>query len=131
MRWMWIAIIGASLALASCGKSDDKDKGKTSDKGNKADKGDKASSGPVGACDRREKEFLCGEYYGKMATKDWVKEQCDYQKVPTLDKCPTEGAIGRCVMFAGTAQELHEVWFKGGEAMFDMCENKDGEKRDP
>ena len=134
MRLIWILVVSASLALVACGGKDD-DKGKKGDKVDKgkSDKTGKAekSSGPVAACDRRENEGLCAEYHGKMATKDWVKNECDLMKAPMIDSCPTEGSIGRCVEFEGGPSEIQSVWYAGKEAMLDMCEKTGGRKVTP
>lgn len=130
MRIIWTLGLCMSLSVVACGK-DDKKKGEGGKSKATSGKTATASSGPVAACDRRAKEFLCAEYWGKGANKDWVKKQCDHYKVPTLDKCPTDGAIGRCVRNAGTPGETQEVWFKGAEAMLAACEKSGGKKRDP
>lgn len=64
------------------------------------------AKGPAGAC-HMVKEKYCNEYYG-MADRKWVDDNnCKVMNVPVLDKCPTEGAVKRCVFDGGTIQERH------------------------
>ncbi len=128
MRWLTMITLGIALSTAGCGKKDDDNKGKT--KASKpADKAKaSASSGPKGACDRRAKEFICAEYHGKLASASFIDGECKAYKVPRLAACPTEGVIGRCVRWAGTAQEAHEVYYKGGEKKLAACEVTKGKR---
>ncbi len=86
------------LMLTACGKQSDLNAVPASAKGT------------VGGC-MQEYNTLCNEYYG-MATKAWVKKNCDAMKSPLLDKCPTEKALTRCVFDGGTMQERHLLVYK-------------------
>ncbi|MBS0619487.1 MAG: hypothetical protein JSR44_14970 [Spirochaetes bacterium] len=89
MKNLATIIVTTVMLFAACGK-----------------KTDANAKGPAGAC-HREKEFYCNEYYG-MATKKWVEnDNCKPMNVPYLAKCPTQGAIKRCVFDGGTMQERH------------------------
>lgn len=94
------------LCLGGCSKKEDREGG---EKGAKAAKSGSSESG--GACDRREKEKLCGEYHGKTAKADWVKKQCEAMGAPYLAACPKEDSVGRCVQGAGTPQETQTVYY--------------------
>ena len=99
-------VLAVSLLIAlGCGKKkDDGDQGK---QGAPA----AAAGGKVaGACDRREKEHLCGEYHG-AAKADWVKQQCQAMGAPFVESCPKEGAVARCANEVGTPMEVHTVYY--------------------
>ena len=110
------------VALAGCGKKDDKQAGdqgaKTPAAGEASSSsggGGKASSGgggkPSQACDRREKEQLCATWSGS-ATADWVKENCDAMGGVVIASCPTDGAVGHCTREAGGSMET-VTWMYG------------------
>jgi hypothetical protein len=128
-------VICALLALCACSKKEESraggDKDKVTGKDDKKETRETKKGGNAGGCDRRAGEALCGEYHGNMATPEWVKEQCEYMKVPYVEACPKEKAVGRCVRDAGTAQETQTVWYEPTpkETVAAMC--KDGELRDP
>jgi hypothetical protein len=98
-KYSWVVIV-AALALG-CGKKKD---------GGGDTSGAPAGGKLAGACDRREKEKVCGEYHGG-AKADWVKDQCKAMSAPFVDSCPKDGAVGRCVNEAGTAMEVHTVYY--------------------
>lgn len=89
--WMLAAIAISFLAVA-CGKKQEGEK--------------KAASpaGPVGAC-HYVKDKYCNEYFGSMVTKNWIDENnCKPLKTSVIDKCPSEGAVARCIFDEGTPQ---------------------------
>lgn len=101
------ALAAAALAspLAAC-KGDSKDAA-PSKKPTAAPAGATAAAG---ACDRRAREHLCGEYFGP-ATADWVKQQCAAMDAPVVATCPTEGAVGSCTREVGTPQQTRTVFY--------------------
>jgi hypothetical protein len=100
-------VIAVALGLGlGCKKKDEGGKS-----GDPAAASDKAAGGKsAGACDRRSKEGICGEYHG-AAKADWIKQQCDAMGAPFVESCPKDGAIGRCVGEAGTPMEVHSVFY--------------------
>ena len=111
----------AVAALAAC-KGDSKDAGaakKPSDKPSAAP----AALASSGACDRRARENLCGEYFGAMTTADWVKQQCAAMDAPMVATCPTEGAVGSCTRDVGTPQQTRTVFYAPmtGDTVKAMC----------
>lgn len=97
----------AVLCLGGCNKTKEKE----SASGDKTATAASSAAVSGGACDRREKEKLCGAYFGKMAKADWVKGQCEAMGVPYVTECPKEDAVGSCVRDAGTAQETQTVYY--------------------
>jgi hypothetical protein len=99
-----IVIVVGLLAAGGCKKKED---GKAQPGGQPA-----AAAGgkSVGACDRREKEHVCGEYRG-AAKLEWIKEQCKAMGAPFVESCPKEGAAGRCANEVGTPMEVHTVYY--------------------
>jgi len=97
--------LGFGLGLG-CKKQDEGGK-----PGEPAAASDKAAGGKAaGACDRRAKEALCGEYHG-AAKADWIKQQCEAMGAPFVESCPKESAVGRCVGEAGTPMEVQTVFY--------------------
>lgn len=65
-----------------------------------------------GACDRREREKVCSEYYGKLAKPEWIKGECAAQNAPLLTgACPKDGAVGRCSRGVGTGNRTDTVFY--------------------
>ncbi|MBK9036931.1 MAG: hypothetical protein IPL61_37715 [Myxococcales bacterium] len=102
--------VAALVALAATAACSSKDKDAPAAKAS-AGAAAKASAGPAGACDRREREHLCGEYHGAMAKPAWIKGECDAMKVPMVPACPAEGAVGRCARDVGTPQHTVTVFY--------------------
>ena len=67
---------------------------------------------------RRAREHLCGEYYGPLAKPAWIKRECDAQGVPMVDRCPAEGAVGRCARDVGSPQHTVTVFYGPTTAEF-------------
>lgn len=64
-----------------------------------------------GACDRRAREHVCGEYFGKLATAERVKAECAAMDAPVVATCPTEGAVGSCTRDVGTPQQTRTTFY--------------------
>jgi hypothetical protein len=103
----WMVLAATFLLMLGCGK---KNEGSKQDEGAGAP-GEMAAGGKrAGGCDRRAKEKVCGEYLGAAKT-DWVKKECEALGAPFVEACPKEGAVGRCVNHAGTAMEVHTLYY--------------------
>ena len=89
-----ISGIVIALALGACGKGD---KGTASGAAN-AD-GDELPR--QGGCDSRTKNNVCVEYFGQPGGATGItpngKSTCEQAGGSVVEKCPTEGALGRCV----------------------------------
>lgn len=116
MHKTWL-VSGCLVLALGCGKKD-------KDEGAGGAAADKPKAGATaGGCDRRGKENVCGEYHGGSKAA-WVKEQCTAMSATYVEKCPTDGAVGRCVNEAGTAMETHTLFYGPAytkEAMVAMC----------
>ncbi len=112
------ALAVAALAACKGGNKDDAASKKPSAKPSAA-----AALTASGACDRRAREHLCGEYFGAMATADWVKQQCAAIDAPMVATCPTEGAVGSCTRDVGTPQQTRTVFYAPmtGDTVKAMC----------
>jgi hypothetical protein len=114
------------LALAACGKGD---KSGSSDKGpsSGATNADGDELPRNGACDTRAKNQMCVDYFGQPGTepgvKESVKKNCAAAEGTVLEKCPTDGAFGRCIsneiriqqllVYAPMTKEKAEMYCKG------------------
>lgn len=91
-------LFGSLLTVAACGKKKDKDESKS---GGGAKNAAGQSLPAQGACDTREQNKLCTEYFGQPGGPTGMqpsqKSGCEANGGKPLDKCPTEGALGRCV----------------------------------
>ena len=99
--------------------------------GQSADKPGAVANTMNGACDRREKEHLCSEYYGATAT--FIKGECTAQNVPFLEGgCPKEDLVGRCVRGAGGRNENHTLFYAPTtkETAGVLCKGDGAELRD-
>jgi hypothetical protein len=95
--------VAGSLTAVGCkGKGEDKTATATQSPGADASRG---------ACDRREKEHLCSEYYSAIAKPSWIKGECEAQGVPMLPSCPAQAAAGRCSRGIGTANRTDTVFY--------------------
>lgn len=89
-----IAGVLLSLALGACGKGE-----------NKAQSGAANAEGDElprqGGCDTRTTNKLCVEYFGQPGGATGItpagKSACDQAGGTVVEKCPTDGALGRCI----------------------------------
>lgn len=114
------------VALSACGKGDKADKG---DKGapSGATNADGDNLPRAGACDTRAKNNMCVEYFGQPGSApgptENTKSQCAAAEGTLVEKCPTEGAFGRCIsneiriqqmlVYAPMTKEKAELYCKG------------------
>ncbi|MBL9014332.1 MAG: hypothetical protein JNL83_09150 [Myxococcales bacterium] len=121
-----LRIVVLVVALGACGKGDKTDK---ADKGpsSGATNADGDELPRAGACDTRAKNNLCVEYFGQPGTAPGISENsktnCVAAEGTVVDKCPTEGAFGRCIsneiriqqmlVYAPMTKEKAEMYCKG------------------
>lgn len=114
------------LAIAACGKGDGAGK---ADKGppSGATNADGDQLPRAGACDTRAKNNLCVEYFGQPGSApgptESAKTNCAAAEGTMIEKCPTEGAFGRCIsneiriqqllVYAPMTKEKAELYCKG------------------
>lgn len=96
------ATIALSLLVVACGKKQEGEKKAA------------APAAPVGAC-HYVKDKYCNEFFGSMVTKNWIDENhCKPLNASVIDKCPTEGAVARCIFDEGTPQMRQMVIYNAG-----------------
>ncbi|MDW8307518.1 MAG: hypothetical protein RML34_10680 [Leptospiraceae bacterium] len=104
-----------ALAAAACGKKQEGAKEKA------------AATAPIGAC-HYVKDKYCTEYYGNLVTKQWIDENnCKPLKVNVIDKCPTEGAVARCIFDEGTSQ-MRQIVVYDAKLIKPYCEMAGGKQ---
>lgn len=71
-----------------------------------------ASDGFGGACDRREKEHLCVEFWADHPVAEAVAKSCEVSHgIVSTEKCARTGAVGQCVSGRGTPTEIHTLFY--------------------
>lgn len=94
MNANWCLVIAVACALTACGNKKDKE-----------NTGAQNASGQSlprqGGCDTRAANQMCVEYFGQPGDKpgitDSQKSTCEGNGGTVVEKCPTEGALGRCI----------------------------------
>lgn len=94
---MKAAFIGGVLIAAALGACGNKDSAKGSGATNSS--GDELPR--QGACDARGKTNICIEYFGQPGSSTGItasgRSNCEQAGGTVLEKCPKEGALGRCI----------------------------------
>lgn len=87
----WICGIAIALSVGACSKSEKT--GATNSEG--------ASLPRQGGCDTRSQNNLCAEYFGQpdgpTGIRPSTKAACEAAGGAVVEKCSTDGALGRCV----------------------------------
>jgi len=120
-----VATLFVVLAIGACGKDKGGGGGGTASSGATNRDGDQLPR--AGGCDTRTKNNICVEYFGQPGSAPGMgessKSNCALAEGTVVEKCPTEGAIGRCIsdeiriqqmlFFAPMTKEKAEMMCKG------------------